>query len=161
LYHKFYSHAQPIARFIRYAYIMATKTDLLIYRVKDTGLEVFLFEHHLDSVLTMPTQPQLADQIELEPVTDVNGQVRQAIAIEADWHDIPSLRALILTDYVIAKRKAKDHIKAILPEIPHLDFERGTYVAIKDAFKQVLPEQYSFLKELKTIVREKNQTKYV
>lgn len=145
-------------------YMAETQTDILIYRVKDSGLEVFLFEHRPDSVLTMPNQPQIADQIALEPVTAADGQVRQAVAIEADWHDIPSLRELIRTDYVVAKQKAKHHIKSIipeLPEMPHLDFEQGTYVAIKDAFKQVLPEQYAFLKELKDIVREKNQTRYV
>lgn len=140
-------------------------TDLLIYRVKDTGLEVFLFEHAAQPDSAMPSVHHLAsetgDHISLEPVTDATGLVRNAIAIEADWHDIPSLRALIRTDYEVAKQKAKAHIKSMLPDIPNLDFEQGTYVAIKDAFKQVMPEQYAFLKELKEIVREKNQTKYV
>ncbi len=140
-------------------------TDLLIYRVKDTGLEVFLLDSPTQSESVMPTVHNLTsatgDHISLEPITNTEGQVRNAIAIEADWHDIPSLRALIRTDYEVAKQKAKAHIKSMLPEIPHLDLERGTYVAIKDAFKQVLPEQYAFLKELKQIVREKNQTKYV
>jgi hypothetical protein len=30
-------------------------------------------------------------------------------------------------------------------------------VAVKEAFKRVLPEQYAFLKELKDIVSDKNQ----
>jgi hypothetical protein len=143
------------------------RTDILIYRVKDSGLEVFLFEHHTDapnSAVPLSQFSTLTDthaHIELEPVTDQQGQVRKAIAIEADWHDIPSLRDLIHTDYLVAKEKAKAHLKAFLPEIPAVDFEKGTYVAIKDAVKQAMPEQYQFLKELKDIVREKNQTRYV
>jgi hypothetical protein len=146
-----------------------SRTDILIYRVKDSGLEVFLFEHHPDtdtanSAVSMSNTQLLTEShahIALEPITDDFGHVRQGIAVEADWHDIPSLRALMHTDYLVAKQKAKAHLKAFLPEVPALDLEKGTYVAIKDAFKQVLPGQYTFLKELKDIVREKNQAKYV
>ena len=41
------------------------------------------------------------------------------------------------------------------------DFEKGTYVAVKEAFKRVLPAQYAFLKELKDIIADKNQAKSV
>ena len=59
-------------------------------------------------------------------------------------------------DYRVAKEKAKQHIKSFLPDI-----EKGTYVAVKEAFKRVLPQQYAFIKELKDIVADKNQTKYI
>jgi hypothetical protein len=136
--------------------------EVIIYRVGERGLEVFMV--HQDDT-TAENQPFVtptsgnddlsrfpAHRIELDPVTDAQGQARKAIAIEADWHEIPSLRALMYEDYRVAKEKAKLHLKSLIP-----DFEKGTYVAVKEAFKRVLPEQYAFLKELKDIVADKNQ----
>lgn len=140
--------------------------DVLIYRVGDQGLEVFLVdpkvsEHDAQQPLTAPVvanavPERFSNRIDLEPVTDINGASRKAVAIEADWHEIPSLRAMVYEDYRVAKEKAKEHIR----QFTH-DLESGTYVAVKEAFKRVLPEQYAFLKELKDIVAEKNQTRYL
>ena len=142
------------------------KMDVIIYRVRESGLEVFLVNHGENDAengaLTTPeseeSNPQRfpAHSIQLDTVTNALGEARNAIAIEADWHEIPSLRALMYEDYRVAKEKAKLHLKNLLP-----DFEKGTYVAVKEAFKRVLPEQYAFLKELKDIVSEKNQGKSV
>lgn len=143
------------------------QVDVLIYRVRETGLEVFLIhaEQQEGEVAPSLSAPSATDYapghlsahfIELEPVTDANGDARNAIAIEADWHEIPSLRALIYEDYRVAKEKAKLHLKNFVPAL-----ERGAYVAVKEAFKRVMPEQYAFLKELKDIVADKNQTKYI
>lgn len=138
------------------------QVDVIIYRVRESGLEVFLVSQESDGSLSAPytdenAQERFADQcIELDPVADAEGQTRKAIAIEADWHEIPSLRALIYEDYRVAKEKAKLHLKHILS-----DFEKGTYVAVKEAFKRVLPEQYAFLKELKEIIADKNQAKSI
>lgn len=141
------------------------QTDILIYRVRENGLEVFLLHQEQplgedalpSSVPTTHAHEHLtAKFIALDPVMDADGTERNAIAIEADWHEIPSLRALIYEDYRVAKEKAKQHLKNIL--LPH---EGGAYVAVKEAFKRVLPAQYAFLKELKDIVSDKNQTKYI
>jgi predicted NUDIX family NTP pyrophosphohydrolase len=147
------------------------QTDVIIYRVRETGLEVFLVHpsaiqtgtgDEKEAALHIPGTDQfvperLSDRyIALDPVTDANGQQRNAIAIEADWHEIPSLRALIYEDYRVAKEKARHHLKNILPSM-----ERGAYVAVKEAFRRIMPEQYAFLKELKEIVAEKNQTHYL
>lgn len=142
------------------------QVDVIIYRVRESGLEVFLVNHDKTNPehgqLTAPTADEssperLSNQyIELDPVADGNGELRKAIAIEADWHEIPSLRALMYEDYRVAKEKAKQHIKNFLPDI-----EKGTYVAVKEAFKRVMPQQYAFLKELKDILSDKNQTKYI
>jgi hypothetical protein len=142
------------------------QVDVIIYRVRDSGLEVFLVNQDQNN----PENGQLsapfagenapnrlsANCIELDPVTAANGESRKAIAVEADWHEIPSLRALMYEDYRVAKEKAKLHLKNLLPDI-----EKGTYVAVKEAFRRVLPEQYAFLKELKDIIADKNQTKYL
>lgn len=134
------------------------QVDVIIYRVRESGLEVFLVDQESGGSLSAPfandaAPDRLAAQcIELEPVADANGDTRKAIAIEADWHEIPSLRALVYEDYRVAKEKAKLHIKHLM-----VDLEKGTYVAVKEAFKRVLPQQYAFLKELKEIISDKNQ----
>lgn len=142
--------------------------DVIIYRVSDNGLEVFLInpetsesatpvQQHWQSPMAEESTPErLGNCIQLDAVVSADGASRKAIAIEADWHEIPSLRALIYEDYRVAKEKAKQHLKNLLPDI-----ERGSFVAVKEAFKRVMPEQYAFLKELKDIVMEKNQTKYL
>lgn len=142
------------------------KVDVIIYRVRENGLEVFLADHkdveNTDNQLLKmhsdveKASEQFANIIELDPVTDQHGASRKAVAVEADWHEIPSLRALMYEDYRVAKEKAKQRIKNILPEM-----EKGAFVAVKVAFKRVMPEQYAFLKELKDIISDKNQTKYI
>ncbi|MFN0013614.1 MAG: hypothetical protein ACKVU2_03620 [Saprospiraceae bacterium] len=145
------------------------QVDLFIYRVRETGLEVFLVKNE---DMPVPAEEQnwktpsadentpecllQANCIELEPVTDADGISRKAIAIEADWHEIPSLRALIYEDYRVAKEKAKERFRSLLP-----GFEHGAFFAVKEAFRRVLPEQYVFLKELKEVLVEKNSTKYL
>lgn len=140
------------------------QVDVIIYRVRDTGLEVFLVNQAeagapLES-WQAPEMPErtgpLANCIELESVTNANGETRKAIAVEADWHEIPSLRALIYEDYRVAKEKAKLRIKNIIP-----DMEKGAFFAVKEAIKRVMPEQYAFLKELKEVMLDKEQTKYI
>lgn len=144
------------------------QVDVFIYRVRETGLEVFLVnqdqQHRseetqwkaLSAGEDTPERLRQANCIELEPVTDANGESRKAIAIEADWHELPSLRALIYEDYRVAKEKARRKIKNLIPEM-----EKGAFFAVKEAFKRVLPEQYAFLKELKEVLIEKNSTKYL
>lgn len=135
------------------------QVDVLIYRVRESGLEVFLVNQESDGSLTAPYTDNSAPNrltsqhcIELDPVANAEGGTRKAIAIEADWHEIPSLRALVYEDYRVVKEKARQHLKEFAD-----DFEKGTYVAVKEAFKRVLPEQYAFLKELKDIIADKNQ----
>jgi hypothetical protein len=146
------------------------QTDVIIYRVRETGLEVFLVrQSQLEEgdteameALQAPSAGEYAPDrlnaryITLDPVTDANGDTRNAIAIEADWHEIPSLRALIYEDYRVAKEKARHHLKTFLPAM-----EQGAFVAVKEAVKRIMPEQYAFLKELKDIITEQNQTKYL
>ena len=138
------------------------QVDVIIYRVRESGLEVFLVDQGEEGALSAPFANQSAQErftsqcIELDPVSDDNGDTRKAIAIEADWHEIPSLRALVYEDYRVAKEKARMHLQQLAE-----DFEKGTYVAVKEAFKRVLPAQYAFLKELKDIIADKNQAKSV
>ncbi|MEZ4920623.1 MAG: hypothetical protein R2792_16090 [Saprospiraceae bacterium] len=139
------------------------KIDLIIYRVREKGLEVFLPDSSeqppLQAMQSESTRNQLMANgklIELDPITDANGTERKAIAVEADWHDLPSLRAMMYEDYRVAKEKAKQRILNLVP-----DLEKGAFVAVKDALKRSMPEQYAFLKELKDVLTDKNQTKYI
>ena len=137
----------------------STVHDVLIYRVKNNGLEVFMVNLPEFEGLQMPTGSLLPDGkklpgypvLHLEPFETEDGEMRQAIAVEADWHQIPSLRALIREDFEVAKDKLKTRLSGFLPRM-----ELGGYVAVKEAFKKAAPAQYAFLKELKDIVLEKN-----
>ena len=89
--------------------------------------------------------------IELEPINK-DGVSDKVLAIEGDWHEIPSIRAMIKDDV----RIVANHVIQKLPEI-----EEGTYYTVKEAFKKVLPEEYASLKELKDILIDRNQAKYI
>ncbi len=140
--------------------------DLIVYRVRESGLEVFLVnkesatpgQETWEALMTNRTPEDFpnANCIELDPIQQEDGATRRAIAIEADWHELPSLRALIYEDYRVAKEKARERLRNLIPDV-----EKGAYFAIKEAFKRVLPEQYAFLKELKEVLIEKNSTRYL
>ena len=53
-------------------------------------------------------------------------------------------------------RIVKHEIKQRIPEL-----EKGTYIAVKECFKKVLPHEYSMVKELKDIIKERNSVKYI
>ena len=134
---------------------------LLIYRVNKKGLEVFLIKPEDNDNWSIPEtllkykkadQLNKGDVIELDPIQNIDGETQQAIALEADWHEIPSVRAIIKDDIKIVKNQIKQRI----PEL-----EDGTYVAVKETFKKVLPEEYKLIKELKDILIERNQSKYI
>lgn len=143
-------------------------TDVIIYRMGEEGLEVFLMNQNPSEVSEeqrwqTPEAPEgVANQtiiskcIELEPTQNAEGASRKAIAVEAEWHDIPSLRALIYEDYRVAKERAYEHLNNLMP-----DLEKGAFFAIKEAFKKIMPDQYAFLKELKDILSEKNTVKNI
>ena len=133
--------------------------SLFIYRIREKGLEIFL-ERNGDS-WQIPQQVIDANDaipeedkekiIELDPVTHEDGQVGQGIAVEGDWHDIPSLKSLFKQDV----KFMANQLKLMIPEA----MEKGTYVAIKEAFKRVAPHQYEMLKELKDIITDRNSVK--
>ena len=135
---------------------------IIIYRINQKGLEIFLVnpdgkdnwefpqgKMRSADVDTFHNEEKL---IELEPLQLQDGLKGEALAIEGDWHEIPSIRGIIKQDV----RIVKDQIKQRLP-----DLEKGTYFAMKEAIKKVLPEEYAALKELKEILTDRNQVKYI
>jgi len=141
------------------------KMRVLIYRYHEKGLEIFLIDPKMaedKSIWKLPQSDvetkslsdfsfhQSEDFIQLEPV-DSENKIHHTIAVEGDWHDIPSIRGMIKHDF----RRVSSKIKEVLPDI-----EQGTYVAAKDIVKKVLPHEYKAIKELKDILIERNQSFY-
>jgi predicted NUDIX family NTP pyrophosphohydrolase len=136
---------------------------VIIYRINQKGLEIFLVNTQKEGQEAWGIiQGNLASQhtdsltqeervIELDPVKE-GESLHQALAIECDWHEIPSIRAMIKEDVRIVKKQIKLHI----PEL-----EQGTFFAVKEAFKKVLPHEYAMLKELKDVLVDRNQSKYI
>ena len=127
------------------------KAHLIIYRIRQRGLEVFLVNHDIEGddwhLPQTPMQQMQKNAIELDPVNK-DGEEFQAYAVEGDWHDIPSLKGLIKQDVKFVADKVFEELE-----------KHGTYFAVKDAFKKVMPQQYTFLSELKEIISEKNSVK--
>lgn len=134
---------------------LTKKATLIIYRFREKGLEIFLEQNEQDQVPESWVIPQgdlnqdssekmLREDriIELDPVSLEDGN-EEAMAVEGDWHDIPSLKGLLYEDAKALKHK----------------IEKGGFFVVKEAFKKVLPHQYEFLKELKDILIDRNSVK--
>lgn len=136
------------------------KLHLVIYRVRERGLEIFVRRGENAENFELPegnTDFDIAqierlreEIIALEQSQDAGG-VERGLAIEADYHDIPSLKRLLLED----ARRLKRHLE----ELPHA--EEGSFVAVKEVAKRLLPQQYRLLQELKEILVDRNSTKYM
>lgn len=141
---------------------VSEKSNLIIYRFREQGLEVFLVNKEDGTEWQLPqglvadtnTFAILEDEriIALDPVEE-GGLLEQAYAVEADWHDIPSLKSILKHDM----QYVTDTLKQMVPDM----MEKGTFFAVKEAFKKVLPHQYEMLKELKEILIDRNLTKYL
>lgn len=130
------------------------KANLIIYRFRKAGLEVFLVK---DSDKWSIPQGEFQDEkpeelveeerlIELDPVEE-DGAKTEAWAVEGEWHDIPSLKQMLYQDAIFVKGKIKENL------------DKGAYISFKEAVKKVLPHQYKFLKELKDILTDRNSIK--
>lgn len=132
------------------------KVRLIIYRFRERGLEIFLIPD--EDQWLIPEGPDAQGKadilmqqdklIALDPVTKADGETEQAWAVEGDWHDIPSLKAMLYEDAVALSEKLSE-------------MEHGTFVAIKEAFKKVMPHQYKLLKELKEVLVDRNLTRNI
>lgn len=137
------------------------KSNLIIYRIGEKGLEVFLVNAgEVQDQWTIPqgTIDQLPDfeadmVIELDPVEQEDGLFEQAYAVEGDWHNIPSMKSILKHDMAFMKHT----LKKMVPDM----MSKGTFFAVKEAFKKVMPHQYKMLKELKEIIIDRNLTKYI
>ena len=122
------------------------KASLIIYRFRERGLEVFLTQDSDEWALpggTLATDPVEQEVIELEPGADRS----EAVAVEADWHEIPSLKQMLYQESAELAEKMKD-------------LDRGSFVTIKDALKKHLaPSQVEFLRELRDVITDRNSVR--
>lgn len=134
------------------------KVRVIVYRYHERGLEVFLIDPELDKDPSAWKIPQsklkhvdlnhnsILSGIDLETTMQDDGTQIRTFAVEADWHEIPSVRGILKSD-----------VKRIRNKINKVS-EKGTYVTVKEALKKVLPHEYAALKELKDILKERNLT---
>ncbi len=135
---------------------------VVVYRFHEKGLEIFLVNSGLeeenwripftDIAKYTEQNVQVGDRfIAIETNDNPDGTASITCAIEGDWHDIPSIRKLIKEDIKLVHSKID---KYVIPEL-----EKGTYFAIKEAFKKVMPNEYKILHELKDILLHRNMLK--
>lgn len=84
--------------------------------------------------------------IRLEAVKEEGGSHESAMAVEGDWHEIPSLKRMLYEDALQLKEKLKE-------------LDNGAYLSMKEALRRALPHQYQFLKELKDILVDRNSVR--
>lgn len=136
--------------------------SLIIYRIREKGLEIFMLDQdkeegnwklpnrQLSQAAAIPLE-QDDKFIALDPVEQADGKIETGLAVEGDWHDIPSLKSLLAEDV--------EYVKVQIKQMGHDALEKGAFVAIKEAFKRVAPHQYEMLKELKDIISDRNSVK--
>ncbi len=129
------------------------KIRFIFYRFHDKGLEFFLVKEN--DQWTLPSghtkdQTQRFFNREGKMIELEAGEIDRMknLAIEADWHDMPSIRGLIKHDLKMVEEK-------------FIGLEEGSYLAAKEAFKKVLPQEYALLKELKDILFDRNLTQNI
>lgn len=125
----------------------------IVYRMHEKGMEVCLWQDHnqisrfLTEQMSANQYPQLRSLVHLESQTDEQGQLVETLGVSADELFQPSVRALIKEDVRLAREIWQNVVPAV---------ERGSYVAIKEAFKKALPNEYRLLRELKDVVTHRN-----
>ncbi len=131
---------------------------VIIYRFHEKGLEIFLINNDMKEDEEVWNLPQgfaeklknsgcFKNIISLDEENDGNSDYIKTLAIEGDWHDIPSIRGMLKHDIKLVKSIVKEKLPGS---------EKGAFFAIKEAFKKVLPQEYEALKELKDILFDKN-----
>ncbi len=140
------------------------RASLIIYRFAAKGLEIFMVKDEQDQVREWKLPEGRLESaraheweseerlIELEPLTGEDGNQVKAVAVEGDWHDLPSIHNLVREDVSYVK----DKIRRMMP-----DADKGAFFALKEAFKKVMPNEYAVLKELKDVLLDRNSTKHL
>ena len=134
---------------------------LIIYRMHEQGLEIFLINNEMENdpdIWSIPKTSNVGiiDQLDnasfetIDLTSEKTGP--KTLAVEGDWHDIPSIRGMLKHDIRLAK-------KIIHERMPEL--EKGGFFAMKECFKKLLPHEYEALNELKDIITDRNSVKNI
>lgn len=135
---------------------------VVVYRFHEKGLEIFLMNSDIENDPDIWRLPEgsvskeeflkQCESISLDPVVDRKGNRIHTMAIEGEWHDMPSLRGMLKHDVKLMKST----IKEVVPSV-----EKGGFFGFKEAVKKLMPEEYAALKELKDVLVDRNTTKYI
>lgn len=131
---------------------------VVIYRFHEKGLEIFLISNDMEKDADIWRIPEgLSHRLQeaenankviaLDTTIEEEGRTIRTLAIEGDWHDIPSIRGMLKHDVKLVKSIVKENLPGS---------EKGTYFVVKEAFKKVLPHEYKALKELREILFDRN-----
>lgn len=131
---------------------------VVIYRFHEKGLEIFLINNDMKEDADVWNLPQgfaeklkhsscFKNVISLDSDNEMDENTIKTVAIEGDWHDIPSIRGMLKHDIKLVKSIVKENLPGS---------EKGAFFAIKEAFKKVMPQEYVALKELKDILFDRN-----
>lgn len=134
------------------------KARIILYRCHEKGLEVLLIQPELKNdkgIWRLPTTAidnvDLNDSIRLEDESAPSANPMVTLAVEADWHQIPSIRGIIKHDV----HRLGSKIKKVS------NLSQFKYLDVKEALKTVMPEEYQALKELKDILLDRNQASFI
>jgi hypothetical protein len=94
---------------------------VVIYRFHEKGLEIFLIQNDMEKdpdVWKIPEGALIALQkslktIDLEEVVLEDGRMVKTLAIEGDWHDIPSIRGMLKHDVKLVKSIVKENLPGL------------------------------------------------
>ncbi len=126
---------------------------LVIYRCHEKGYEIFLIENDLSSETNVWKFPEVdLHEFKTNSNYDLIELDDQTLAIEGDWHNIPSIRGLLKHDMKVVKSLVKEALPGI---------DKGKFFAIKEMVKKVMPEEYQKIKELKEIILERKSLRNI
>ena len=134
---------------------------LVVYRFHEKGLEIFLVNSDLKNdpdVWKLPNcdtekiDHKLQNEEFIEIDIDGNTPAKKLIAVEGDWHTMPSIRGLVKHDVKIVKSMVKDALPGI---------DKGAFFAVKEVVKKLLPEEYAAIRELKDVLVDRNSVKNI
>jgi len=140
------------------------KVKIVLYRVAEKGLEVFLVNTEADEIQShlvevseqylneLPLRFSGTNQfIELEPI-ELEGEDTKirAIAIEGYWYETPSLRANLKDDYIFLKKRLSQTIP---------DFDSGVFVSMRDLVGKAMKSELKLLRELKEVISDRNSVR--
>ncbi len=134
---------------------------LVVYRFHEKGLEIFLVNSDLKAIPDVWKLPncdtvKLSDKLDEEDFIEIDiegeGDSSRLIAVEGDWHTMPSIRGLVKHDIKIAKNMVKEALPGI---------DKGAFFAVKEVVKKLLPEEYKAVKELKDVLIDRNSVKNI
>ena len=134
---------------------------LVVYRFHEKGLEIFLINSDLKNdpeVWKLPNcdTSKLIEKFNNEDFIEIDidnkSEARKIIALEGDWHTMPSIRGLIKHDVKVVKNIVKEALPGI---------DKGAFFAFKEVVRKTMPAEYSALKELKDILIDRNSVKNI